>query len=886
MHSSCTRRTCVILALVPVLLVCFTPARAATDRWISSASGLWQTAGNWSSNTPPDPSFSLVLITNAGTKTVTINSTTPAANLSIQKLTVSAPSGSTNTLKLLDTGTSNPLQLVGTLALQGGGVLDVVNSAVSIDSSSGATLNMNGGTLHLESGLFDGPATMSSKIGSLNGNTALVNVNGGEMRFFEVQIGASNGAQGILAISNGVLNASSLVSLGQAYNSTGVVSVAGGQFLATNDLTKVGNLGTGRMDISGGQAHFAFLSMGENSGAGGTVNISGGELKVLPRSTNDLLRVGSMGLGQLNISGGTHLVGSELHLADDLNATGLVVVTGGKLIVTNDLTAIGRMGFGEMVVSNAFVQLTNASVGRHSGSIGNLVVQTNGLVTQIDDLSIGRFAGAVGHVVVDGGLLALTNDNVWIGREGDGDLTVNNGTVSAQAFFIGMSPDKTNTPTGALTLNGGTTVLSSNIVVGTPLVCTGQVAITGGKLVVTGQSGQGYVNVAAGTFSVAGGDVSVDDLVLTNASGGFTFNSGTVHLKQATVANGSPFVVGDGANPAILDLGGGTCSFANGLVVSPHATVTGCGTILGDIVNNGTIATNCGTAQTVTIATSSSPSTGGSTSGANTYTNGASVTVSATPNAGFAFVNWTESGSSVSSSPSYTFTATANRALVANFVQTFVIATSPSPADGGSTSGANTYTNGANVTVTATPNVGFAFVNWTENGTPVSPSASYTFIATANRTLVANFVKSSDITIAASAFPANGGSITGAGTYASGTMVTLTAKPNAGFTFVNWTEKGTSVSTSAGYAFTAITNRTLVANFAQSLTISATRNGNVMSLSFPSSAGVTYVLQYKDALTDATWISLLPGSPGTGGLMTLSDPAATTPTRFYRVWVQ
>jgi uncharacterized repeat protein (TIGR02543 family) len=64
---------------------------------------------------------------------------------------------------------------------------------------------------------------------------------------------------------------------------------------------------------------------------------------------------------------------------------------------------------------------------------------------------------------------------------------------------------------------------------------------------------------------------------------------------------------------------------------------------------------------------SASPSTGGTTSGDGTYASGASVTVTATPKSGYVFTNWTQSGSVVSTSASYTFTATTNRTLVANF---------------------------------------------------------------------------------------------------------------------------------------------------------------------------------------------------------------------------
>jgi hypothetical protein len=71
-------------------------------------------------------------------------------------------------------------------------------------------------------------------------------------------------------------------------------------------------------------------------------------------------------------------------------------------------------------------------------------------------------------------------------------------------------------------------------------------------------------------------------------------NGGVLQARNMTVSNGAPFVVGDGTDPATLELQGGTFFFANGLVISNNATVTGCGTILGTISNFGSLATNCG----------------------------------------------------------------------------------------------------------------------------------------------------------------------------------------------------------------------------------------------------------------------------------------------------
>ena len=141
----------------------------------------------------------------------------------------------------------------------------------------------------------------------------------------------------------------------------------------------------------------------------------------------------------------------------------------------------------------------------------------------------------------------------------------------------------------------------------------------------------------------------------------------------------------------------------------------------------------------ITVTTIASPAAGGITSGGGEYVIGTNVTVAATANPGFAFVSWTDGGTMVSSLPSYQFTADVNREVVANFVQTYVVTTSASPNDGGTTSGGGTFNSGDSVTAVAVANAGYDFVNWTEGGAVVSSSASYAFTVGANRDLIANF---------------------------------------------------------------------------------------------------------------------------------------------------
>jgi hypothetical protein len=178
--------------------------------------------------------------------------------------------------------------------------------------------------------------------------------------------------------------------------------------------------------------------------------------------------------------------------------------------------------------------------------------------------------------------------------------------------------------------------------------------------------------------------------------------------------------------------------------------------------------------------------------------------------------------------PNTTYTATittgakdlAGNALTSNYVWsfstnlTYSVTLSSNPVAGGTTSGGGTFNSGSSVTVTATPKIGYTFTNWTENGVIVSTNTDYLFNLSGNRILVANFAATIQYTVSLSSNPVAGGNTNGGGTFNLGSSVTVTAVPNIGYTFTNWTENGTAVSTNANYQFTLSGNRILVANFA------------------------------------------------------------------------
>ncbi len=279
-----------------------------------------------------------------------------------------------------------------------------------------------------------------------------------------------------------------------------------------------------------------------------------------------------------------------------------------------------------------------------------------------------------------------------------------------------------------------------------------------------------------------------------NVTGGGTFQQGQSCTVIATPAANYTF----------------TNWTENGNVVSTNASYTFTVNANRNLVANFTYVP-----PTYTISVSANPSNGGNVTGGGTFQQEQSCTVVATPAANHNFTNWTENGNVVSTNASYTFTVNANRNLVANFTYvppTYTINVSANPTNGGNVAGGGTFQQGQSCTVTASANTGYAFANWTENGNVVSTQANYSFIVNANRTLVANFQMQS-YTITATANPANGGTVSGGGTFNYGQSCTLTATPATGYNFVRWTKNGQQVSTNATYTFSVTESAAFVAQF-------------------------------------------------------------------------
>lgn len=207
------------------------------------------------------------------------------------------------------------------------------------------------------------------------------------------------------------------------------------------------------------------------------------------------------------------------------------------------------------------------------------------------------------------------------------------------------------------------------------------------------------------------------------------------------------------------------------------------------------------------------PDTAGIVVGMGTFFENDTCTLSATPNVGFAFVDWTEDGQSVSTCPDYTFPVTSNRILIANFsLITYEISVEAVPENGGTVIGSGLYGYGSLATVEAQANDTYHFINWKEDGEVVSTEAVYAFVVDRPRRLVASFAQICYV-VTVAADPAQGGTVQGGGNYIEGSTCHLKASPAQNYEFAYWTEADEVVSTESEWSFVVDDNRGFVAHF-------------------------------------------------------------------------
>jgi uncharacterized repeat protein (TIGR02543 family) len=214
--------------------------------------------------------------------------------------------------------------------------------------------------------------------------------------------------------------------------------------------------------------------------------------------------------------------------------------------------------------------------------------------------------------------------------------------------------------------------------------------------------------------------------------------------------------------------------------------------------------------------------------GDQTYNQGTSAEVTATPASGWVFDHWSLDNSTAGNINPITVTMDSLHTLDTVFTQiqyTLTVNTSGQGSVAKVPSQA-TYTYGLSVQLTATPASGWVFSGWSGGLSGTANPA--TVIIDESKTVTATFTQNT-YSLTVNVSPSAGGTVTRSsnGPYHLNDVVTLTEAPSSGYTFSYWSGDGTG--TGATRTVTMNGNKAVTATFTQityTLTISTSGSGS------------------------------------------------------------
>ena len=354
------------------------------------------------------------------------------------------------------------------------------------------------------------------------------------------------------------------------------------------------------------------------------------------------------------------------------------------------------------------------------------------------------------------------------------------------------------------------------------------------------------------------------------------------------VSNGEGAVATITRNFEIL----GTAKVENGVanitMASPgadYSELTLCVFGFNKVTYLGTITVNTGSQFTVNAT--ANPSTGGSITGAGTYYDNQTCTLTATPNVGYVFSNWKQGNNVISTNPTYSFTVNSDVAFTANFTKLTSYSVTCSASEQGNIliDKASAY-QGETVSLCAQPANGYSFSSWTvidANNNTIAVTDNQFVMPDSNVTVAATFVAGYTISLAKVMY----GSVSSNKTSASqGTTVTLTATPANGYQFSAWkvyrTDDISTTVTVSGNNFTMP---------AYNVTVSAVfvlQSGGEITIG--SGTTTSYYMptfeSYKFSLTEQIYTSAEVGGAGTISTLAFYSSASKTITRALDIYMK
>ncbi len=435
---------------------------------------------------------------------------------------------------------------------------------------------MNSGTWNLTERLLVASGDNSSAEGK--SNKATVTISGGEVNFNSVvRVGDAEGSYGILNIEGGTVKFDKEdIYIGLSNEAIGELNISGGTLSFSDNKTL--NIGyfsgsTGYMNIkTGADITFKNVKAGAHANTTGTIAVSGGNA-----TFTKWMGFGSANnaVGNLNISGGTTTFKEGVDFGTEANGVGNLNVTGGKVTfekVTKFGTNTGATG--NMTVSGGEAVFSKAIQLGTGGGTG--IMTLTGGKTSVNSETIEIGVSGTGKLNVSGNAeLTFTGNDIHVGRGGDGSVVQSGGTVTVNGWLnIGENT------AGTYTLSGGT--LNTNGVLaigrrnsGTLTVSGDTTKLTSGEIVIgyfPEKSGNSNFNIQGGT--VTGTSITVG-AALSEGTGGAGTGISALNISGGSLAISGQSWIGNGANAyGVVNLTGGTLYGPNADFIIGHNNAT------------------------------------------------------------------------------------------------------------------------------------------------------------------------------------------------------------------------------------------------------------------------------------------------------------------------
>ena len=436
-------------------------------------------------------------------------------------------------------------------------------------------------------------------------------------------LSVGNFGNGTLNIANGghvSSTTNSYIAVGVGSIGAATVSGPGSRWDTPAGFLRVGNSGTGTLDISnGGIVASSQGFVGYDGTATGTVTVNG----VGSQWTNSAeLIVGFIGNGRLNIKNGGAVSNTIGTIGSNGSSTGSVTVDGAGSTWTNSSTlTVGNTGTGTLTISNnGVVSAVSARVGANSGSQGvinigaaamapaaapgtltltgaspSLTLGVTGLLVFNHTSGSYQFAPGVtgaGKVEVYSGTTILTANNTYTGGTTIAAGTLQLGNGGTTGSIVGNVLDN-----GTLAFNRSDTMTFAGVISGTGVV--NQIG-TGTTVLTNTNTYTGGTTIAAGTLQLGNGGTTGSIVGNVTDNGTLAFNRSDT-MTFAGVISGTGVVNQIGTGTTVLTntntYTGGTTIAAGTLQLGNGGTT---GSIVGNVLDNGTLAFN--RSDTITFA--------------------------------------------------------------------------------------------------------------------------------------------------------------------------------------------------------------------------------------------------------------------------------------------